>query len=244
MTYGGCEMTKPSIIAVIPARGGSKGVPRKNIIDVGGKPLIAHMIGHALACPEISDVILSTEDEEIAKVAKQYGADVPFMRPEELAGDSVASLPVVQHAVSFMEDKRGQPYDYIILLQATAPLCRPEDIQACIKKLVADTDCESVVTAVSVSTHPFKMKRLVGEDRLVNYVDQGFEDMRARQSLPPVFRRSGAVYVSRRKVVMEDQTLVGDPCRAVFVPSETAVDIDSPQDLALVRLMMSDMSTR
>jgi CMP-N-acetylneuraminic acid synthetase len=193
-------------IAVIPARGGSKSIPRKNLADLGGKP--------------------------------RCGALAPFMRPADIAGDLVPSLPVVQHAVTAMEEKRGAYYDFVVLLQATAPLCRAIDISACLDKLAADAKCASVVAVTSVSTHPFRMKRIVDGDRLINYVDQGFEDMRPRQVLPPVYRRAGSIYASRRHVVMEQATLVGDPCRAVIVPSETAVDIDGPLDLALVRLIL------
>jgi CMP-N,N'-diacetyllegionaminic acid synthase len=232
-------MSDSRVIGVIPARGGSKGIPRKNLADVAGKPLIAHMIGHALVSRAISDVVVSTDDEEIAAVARLFGALVPFMRPRELAGDSVASLPVVQHAVTAMESERGERYDVIVLLQATAPLCRPADITSCLAKLASDSTCKSCVTVTPVATHPFRMKRIIDDDRLVNYIDQGFEDMRPRQALPPVYRRAGSVYASRRAVVMDDHTLVGDPCRAVQVPPETAVDIDTPLDLALVRLMLT-----
>jgi len=232
-------VTRPTSIAVIPARGGSKGIPRKNLVDLGGKPLIAHMIGHALASGSITDVVVSTDDAEIADVARTYGALAPFLRPPELAGDLVPSLPVVQHAVEVMEAERGARYDFVVLLQATSPLCRPTDIAACLDKLSDDPSCASAVAITPVSTHPFRMKRVVDRDRLINYIDQGFEDMRPRQLLPPVYRRAGSVYASRRAVVMETHTLVGDPCRAVVVPSETAVDIDGPLDLALVRLILA-----
>jgi len=226
-------------IAVIPARGGSKGIPRKNLVELGGKPLIAHMIGHAIASSEITDVVVSTEDEEIAHVARAHGAKAPFLRPAELATDLVPSLPVVQHAVSEMEAREQDRYGLVVLLQATAPLCRPMDIAACVRKLRENALIASVVAVAPVSTHPFRMKRIVDSDRLINYIDQGFEDMRPRQVLPPVYRRAGSVYASRRAVVMEGNTLVGDPCSAVIVPADTAVDIDGPLDLELVRLLLA-----
>ena len=223
------------VLGVIPARGGSKSIPRKNLADVGGKPLVAHMIGHALAASRVSDVVVSTEDSEIAAVAKEYGAEVPFMRPRELAGDEVLSLPVVQHAVREMEGLKGCVYDTVVLLQPTAPLCRPEDIDACIERL-EQGDCDSAVTVVEVDTvHPFRLKKIIDGDVLLNYVDQGFEDMRPRQTLPPVFKRSGAVYASKRSVVMEQDTLVGSSARAVIVPKDTGVDIDTPDDLENAR---------
>jgi CMP-N-acetylneuraminic acid synthetase len=228
------------ICSVIIARGGSKGIPRKNLADLDGKPLVAYMIEKALSVKFDTDVVLSTEDEEIAMVGKKYGALVPFKRPKELAEDHITSLPVVQHAIKEMEKINGFKYDIIVYIQPTAPLCRVEDIEACMEVLISNSFYKSAVTAVKVATHPFKMKRLINGDQLVNYIDQGFEDMRPRQALPPVYRRSGAVYASRRAVVMEEGTLVGDPCKAILVPEETAVDIDRPVDLELVRFLIKN----
>lgn len=228
------------IATIILARGGSKGIPRKNLADLNGKPLVAYMIEKALKISYESDVVLSTEDPEIAEVGKKYGALVPFLRPMELAEDHVHSLPVVQHALLEMEKIRGFIYDLVVYLQPTAPLCRVEDIEECVKCLIEEQNFQSAVTAVKVATHPFKMKRVVNGNQLVNFIDQGFEDMRPRQELPPVYRRSGAVYASRRSVIMEHQSLIGDPCKAIFVPEDTAVDIDSPVDLALVRYLMKN----
>lgn len=227
------------VLAVIPARGGSKSIPRKNLQDLAGHPLVAHMIQHALQVDSITDLVVSTNDQEIAKVARRYGAKVPFMRPAELATDDMPSWPAVRHALLEMETLTGQPYEYVVMLQATAPLCRPQDIAACIERIKIG-DCESVVTVVPVTTHhPFRMKRIVGGDILINYIEQGFEDMRPRQMLPPVYKRSGAVYASRRKVVAEQKAVVGSDVRAVVVPAETGVDIDTLLELELVRLILT-----
>lgn len=227
----------PRTIAVIPARGGSKGIPRKNLIDLGGKPLIAHMIGHALQVEGITDVVVSTDDEEIADVARQYGAQPPFMRPKRLAGDGVLSLPVVQHAVEQMEAITATPYSHILVLQATVPLCRPQDIAACLERLEKD-DCDSVVSVKKIANHhPFRLKRIIGDDVLINYVDQGFDDLRPRQVLPPVYKRTGAAYASTRETVMTHNQIVGENARAIIVPEYTGLDIDSELDLALVRLI-------
>ena len=228
------------ICNIILARGGSKGIHRKNLSDLDGKPLVAHMIEKSLKIKLDSDVVLSTEDEEIATVAKKYGALVPFLRPKELAEDHIPSLPVVQHAVTEMEKMNGFKYDIIVYIQPTSPLCRIKDLEACIEILLNNSFYKSAVTAVKAATHPFKMKRIINDDQLVNYIDQGFEDMRPRQSLPPVYRRSGAVYASRRSVVMEEHTLVGNPCKGIIVPEDTAVDIDRPLDLKLVRFLIKN----
>lgn len=226
-------------LAVVIARGGSKAVPRKNISDIGGKPLVAHIIESALIATDSVkfDVIVSTDSEEIQQAAINAGAWAPFLRPPELAADDVPSWPVVQHAVKQAESIKQTRYDLIIYLQPTAPLCRPEDIVRCIRTLSENPDAESAVAVTEVETHPFRMKRMLNDGRLINYIDQGFEDMRPRQQLPKVYRRAGSVYASRRKVVMEEDTLVGDPCIGVIVPPETAIDIDTEIDLELVRLL-------
>ena len=228
-----------NVLAVVIARGGSKGVPRKNLTHVGSQPLVAHIIRSALhaTSSEYFHLIVSTDSEEIRQAAIDAGAWSPFLRPAELAADNVPSWPVVQHAVEQAETIKQMRYDIIVYLQPTAPLCRPEDIVRCIQELKENPDAESAVAVTEVETHPFRMKRLLNGGRLINYIDQGFEDMRPRQQLPKVYRRAGSIYASRRKVVMEGNTLVGDPCIGVVVPPETAIDIDTEIDLELVRLL-------
>lgn len=219
------------VLAVIPARGGSKGIPRKNLADLCGKPLIAYSIQAGLGARSITRLIVSTDDAEIAEVAKSFGADVPFMRPADLASDTAHSLPVVQHAVTAVESEEGNRYDVIVLLQPTTPLRTANDIDDGVG-LLASSGADSVVSVVDVgANHPFRMKRIEADGRLVNFVDQGFEDMRPRQELPRVYIRSGDLYISRRRVVMEENTLVGSNCRAIIVPDDRAVNIDTPLDL-------------
>lgn len=228
-----------SILAVVIARGGSKGIPNKNLRLIGEDPLVSHIIKSALEAKKLVnfDLVFSTDSEEIRQVAVGSGAWAPFLRPSELAADNVPSWPVVQHAVNKAESIKQICYDLVVYLQPTAPLCRAEDILRCIHALQKDAEAESAVAVTEVDTHPFRMKRMLSDGRLINYIDQGFEDMRPRQQLPKVYRRAGSVYASRRKVVMEDDTLVGDPCIGVVVPPETAVDIDTEIDLELVRLL-------
>ena len=229
------------VLAVIPARGGSKGIPRKNIVDLGGLPLIGHVLAAARASAAFADIVVSTEDEEIADVARAHGAEVPFLRPRELAEDTTPSVPVVQHAIVEMEKLEGKAYDAVALIQCTSPFTRAKDLAVAIKKL-SEGNCESVVTVVpEQSKHPFRLKRIIGEDTLINFIDQGFEDMRARQTLPKVYRRAGGCYASLREVVMERNTLVGNIVRAVIVPEWTAIDVDGPIDLELARIVYQRM---
>ena len=229
-------------LTVITARGGSKGIPKKNLVDLGGKPLIAHAIEKAILVSKTwpMDILLSTDDISIKEVAESYGAWCPFLRPAELAKDHVESLPVVKHAAQVAENERGYQYDVIVYLNPTGPLWRKEDFLSCLDILINNKDVyfESAVIVTTVSTHPFRMKRLLQDGRLINYIDQGFEDMRPRQSLPPVYRRAGSIYASRRSVIFDKETLIGDPCYGLLVPPETAVDIDSIVDLELVRSLL------
>lgn len=229
-------------LAVIIARAGSKGIPNKNLSLLAGKPLICHIIDSALIANESFpfDIVFSTDCPDIREVAINSGVWAPFLRPKELAADDIPSLPVVQHAVNEVEKIRGIVYDAIIYLQPTAPLCRPKDIVSCIERLSQNPNIVSAVAVTEASTHPFRMKRMLSDGRLVNFIDQGFEDMRPRQSLPKVYRRAGSVYVSRRDVVMQSGTLVGDPCIGVLVPGETAIDIDTKLDLQLAESILND----
>ena len=228
-----------SVLAVIPARGGSKGVPRKNLQNICGKPLIAYSIEAAKGVSRLTDIIVSTEDEEIAQVAVDHGADVPFMRPAELAEDLTPTFPVIMHALEQMEAARAAEYDAVLLLQPTCPLRTAAHIDTAIDMLLSE-NCDSVVSVLEVSnTHPFRMKRLVG-NRLINYIDQGFEDMRPRQVLPKVYLRNGAIYLNRRQSLIDTQALVGDHCLGMVMDEEESVNIDGPLDLILAESMMQD----
>ncbi len=225
-------------LGVVPARGGSKGVPRKNLRPLCGKPLIAWTIEAALSS-RLDRVVVSSDDDEIIDVANRYGELAPFSRPAELATDDARTLPVVQHALRFVE-AAGDRFDVIVLLQPTTPMRRAADIDAGLEKM-SRGDCDSVVTVVDVGAHhPFRMKRVVDGDLLINYVDQGFEDMRPRQELPPVYIREGSLYIATRELVMERGTLVGDRARALIVDPERTVNIDTEADFLRAESLMTE----
>jgi CMP-N,N'-diacetyllegionaminic acid synthase len=234
-----------NILAVLIARGGSKGIKNKNLAPIGGRPLFSY-IYHT--CIEASkekplDLIFSTDCPKIRDAALELGAWAPFLRPAHLAADNVPSWPVVQHAIIEAEKIKNRKYDLIVYLQPTSPLCRPQDIVSCIETLEKEPHFDSAVAVTEVETHPFRMKRLLGGRSLVNYIDQGFEDMRPRQQLPKVYRRAGSVYASRRNIIFDQNTLVAESCAGIVVPPETAVDVDNPIDLQLVRLLFQNAST-
>ena len=185
---------KPNILGIIPARGGSKGVPSKNIKPLNDHPLIYYAIQAAQESSQLTDFMVSTESETIANVCRDIGVEIPFYRPDELAGDYVQSLPVIQHAIEEMQKIKNITYDYFVMLQPTTPFRVARDIDESIELLLR-TNADSVVSVVDVGGHhPLRMKRIVGENHLVNYIDQGFENMKPRQELPPVFIRNGAIY--------------------------------------------------
>lgn len=226
------------ILGVIPARGRSKGIPRKNMVPIMGKPLIGYTIEAALQSKRLSSVIVSTDDEEIAEVSRNLGVKVPFLRPAELAVDSALSLPVMQHAVCEMERMEKILYDVVVMLQPTVPLRLSADIDAAIELLI-ETGADSVISVGDVGAyHPLRMKRVVGNKRLINYIDQGIEDMRPRQELPPVYIRNGSLYITRRDVMVNDNSFTGKDCRAYIMPDGRSVNIDTEFDLVLAEYLL------
>ena len=223
-----------NILFVILARGGSKRVPNKNIKLLGDLPLIGHTLKNLLAFQYSCkfDHILSTDSPEIKRVAESFGAYCPFLRPPELSGDLVPSLPVVQHAINYIQVHDRKFYDLIVYLQPTSPFWRHLDLKTCLDA-VTSGEYVSAVPVTLVETHPFKMKRLLTDGRVLNYIDQGLDEMRAYQLLPRVHRRAGSFYVSQTEIIMQRNTLVGDPCFGLEVPQETAIDIDTPLDFAV-----------
>lgn len=222
------------VLAVIPARGGSKGIPNKNIININNKPLINFSIETALKSKFIDDLVVSTDSIKIAKIAEKAGAKVPFLRPKKLATDKAISLPVILHALEFMEISNSINYDIIIMLQPTTPLRETNDIDQCLSILM-DKNVDSVISVVNVGGyHPLRMKRIVGEN-LVNYIDQGFEDMRPRQELPDVYIRNGAIYVATRKTILEDKSFSGNNTFPYVMSSEKSINLDTDDDLSLLR---------
>lgn len=226
------------ILAVIPARGGSKSIPDKNIALLGSRPLIQYSIEAALGSKYITKCIVSTESEKIAEISKKLGAEIPFLRPVILATDTALSVFVVEHALLETEKLDNCQYDIIVMLQPTSPFRTSNDIDAALDLLFSN-QAESVVSVVSVDAHhPLRMKRIIDGSRLINYLDQGHEDMRPRQLLPPVYIRNGALYINRRHVVLEKKTLVGEDCRAYVMPKERSVNIDDPFDLFLADYLL------
>tara|TARA_B110000027_G_C16097385_1_gene291441 strand:+ start:249 stop:950 length:702 start_codon:yes stop_codon:yes gene_type:complete len=225
------------VLAIIPARGGSKSVPRKNIANFAGQPLISFTIQEALKTKKITDLVVSSDDEEIISLVNSMGILAPFKRPPELATDQAESAPVIKHCLEFMEKFYLKKYDAVLMLQPTSPLRNSNHIDNAIEMMI-ENDCDSVVSIVSVNGyHPFRMKRKVG-NQIINYIDQGFEDMRPRQVLPKVFIRNGAIYLSKRQIIMDQNKLVGEKCLGMEMSSNDSINIDDPIDFKLAEMML------
>lgn len=224
-------------IGLVPARGGSKGVIRKNIHHLAGKPLIAWTVQTAQLSPSLNRVIVSTDDREIAAIAEQYGAEAPFLRPVELAQDDTPDLPVCQHALSWLAEHEDYYPDIVVWLRPTAPLRTVQDVEAAIKLLI-ETDADGVRSVSAAEHHPYWMKRLDG-DRLVPFVD-GIDESKyyRRQLLPSAYRLNGAVDVTWYKTVMEKGTLYGHDVRGYVMPAERSIDLDSELDFAITELLL------
>lgn len=225
--------------AFIFARGGSKGVPRKNIQMLGGKPLIAHSIATALACPDLGRVVVSTDDDEIAAVARAHGAEVPFMRPAVLAGDESSEWLAWRHAITFVE-QHERPFPVFVSLPATSPFRSVADVQACIALLRASPALDIVVTAKKAERSPYfnMLKRDVQGHATLVITDGGA--LTRRQDAPEVFDMTTVAYVARTRFIMEKGGLFEGKVGFVEIPAERAIDIDTPFDFKLARLLAGD----
>lgn len=200
---------QPYILGMINARGGSKGVPGKNIKPLGGKPLIAWSIEVAAQVPELTRTIVSTESTKIADVAKTYGGDVPFMRPKELASDTSVQLDTIIYNVERLEKEEGRSIDAVALLQPTHPFRHAQDVSGCIQKMM-DTNADSVITIAPNKHHPVGLWS-IENDGLQPFIEQakkvghGFN----RQQMKPLYLRTGSVYVISRKTLLGSRSLYG-----------------------------------
>lgn len=221
------------VLGLIPARGGSKGVPRKNIRSLNGKPLLAYTAESALKSRLLTKVILSTEDEEIAETGRRHGLCVPFMRPAELAQDSTPSLAVVRHALISLEET-GERYDALCLLQPTNPLRRTEDIDACIE-LLMNSEADSVVSILPVP-HEYNPKWVFWKDGdgKISLSTGDSEIVSRRQDLPPAFHRDGSIYLTRRETIVNGKSLYGERVQGYEIERQFSANIDTEEDWLMV----------
>jgi len=232
------------ILGVITARGGSKGIPGKNIKLLDGKPLIAYTIEAARASRFLTRCIVSTDYEEIANVSKKYGADVPFLRPAELSQDKSTSMVVVQHALRWLKENQAEDYDYLMILQPTSPLRTAQDIDGCIQKII-ETDADSVMSMMELENFALEKIKRIENDIILPFDDSNREGKQStpRQLLDKAYRRNSAIYLTRTDLIMQGD-LFGKISRPYIMPLDRSVDINEPSDLELVEFYLKKNKNR
>ena len=220
-------------LAVIPARGGSKGIKNKNIFILAGKPLISYTIREAEKAKLVDKVIVSTDSPQIRKIAQALGAEAPFLRPPFLAKDITPMYPVIRHALKYLNNK-GDKFDIVIILQPTSPLRSAEDIDKAILALVNSGD-DSLVSVCPAKHSPYWMK-IIKKGRL--YPLMNSHNFTRRQDLPEVYRPSGAIYATRAKIILKDKKLLGSKVIPFIMEEDKSVDVDSLMDLRLAELFL------
>lgn len=229
-------MTDPKIIAFIFARGGSKGVPRKNVQPVGGVPLVGRAVRAAKAVNRITRVILSTDDPEIADVGRAFGAETPFMRPAELASDTASELDAWRHALSWAQAHGG--VDIFVSLPAVCPLRDPADVDRCIDLLQASPDADIVVTIAEGHQNPWFNMVKIDENGFAS-IAAGDGKLVRRQDAPVLYNLVAVAYVARPGFVMRAQRIFDGNVKAVQISARSAIDIDTPLDLEVADLLAS-----
>ena len=225
-------MSNYKVIGLIPARGGSKAVHKKNVHLLNNKPLIAYTIETALSSGILDKVVVSTDNEEIATIARQYGAEVPFLRPAEFAQDDTTDLPVYQHAVDWFEKNQNYSPDIIAWLRPTAPLRSVDDISGAVNLLI-EKKTDWVRSVCEAEHHPYWMYKMQ-DQQLSGFVDGiDLKQYYRRQLLPPVYRLNGAVDVAWRETIMVKHLLYTGSICGYVMPHERSIDIDSLIDFAV-----------
>jgi CMP-N,N'-diacetyllegionaminic acid synthase len=229
-----------SVVAIVPARGGSKGIPRKNIVPVDGKPLIAYSIEHALRSRHVSRVIVSTDDEEIASVARTHGAEVPFLRPAELSGDAVLDLPVFEHALRWLEEREDFRPEIVVHLRPTAPLRTDGQIDAMVDLLLMHGDADSVRSVSRPGPHPWRMFTIGADGFLQPLMQTPHKEpyLLRRQELPDVYWYNAVTDVTRRQTILGKTSMTGDRILPYVIDSRYVVDIDEPDDLVIAAVKL------
>ena len=229
-------MSAPYVFGVIPARGGSKGLPGKNLKRLGALSLIGHAVASAREARLLTRFVVSTDSAEIADEARRHDAEAPFLRPAELASDHAGMVPVLQHAVRWLESAAGVRPDFVVTLQPTSPFRTGAEIDRTIDRVI-ETGADSAQTLVEASYHPFFMKTLDGDRTIALFAD-GKKYVR-RQDAPAVYQPSGAVYVTRYPVLMEEGLVLGHDNRGIVMSFEASVNIDTEWDFLLAELLLA-----
>jgi len=230
---------RQSMLAIIPARGGSKGIKRKNLVDFLGKPLVAHSIEYALTCASITRVVVSTEDEEIARVSRSFGAEVPFIRPRELAEDHVLDWPVFVHALEFLAANEKYYPDIVVHLRPTTPYRKAMWIDEAVDLLNRHPEAHSVRSVSAPEKHPYRMFTIDSEGYLDPIMKHEHPEpyLLRRQDLPSVYYYNCVIDVTRPSTIFETKSMTGSRILPYVMNSAEVLDIDSPRDLVVAQFL-------
>ncbi|NJL70826.1 MAG: acylneuraminate cytidylyltransferase family protein [Candidatus Competibacteraceae bacterium] len=232
-----------SVLAVVPARGGSKSIPRKNLAPVRGLSLIAHAAQVCRSLPWIDRAVLSSDDDEIMQEAARHGLEVPFRRPAELASDGATSVEMWRHAWLKMEEIAGRRFDVSILLEPTSPLRRPEDLERTVTTLCSGGHAAAATVSRTPAHYtPHKTLTVEPDGRIAFYLPEGSRHS-LRQSIPAYYHRNGACYAVRRQTLVEGGTILEHDCAAVII-ERPLVNIDEPLDLELAEFLLDRAARR
>lgn len=230
--------SRPRILGITLARGGSKGVPRKNIRPVGGHPLIAWTIAEALRCPLIDRYIVSSDDPEIRRIAIEYGAEAPFVRPAELSTDSARSVDCDKHALEWAERDEGRPYDYVVDLPCTNPMRNAEDIEIALRKII-ETGADSVIGVSKLDDHhPIRIKKIV-DDRIQDFCLPEIPETHRQALKPDAYIRNGSIYAARRDRIINGIRYGTVESRPHIMPPERSVNVDSEIDMLIAEILLA-----
>jgi N-acylneuraminate cytidylyltransferase len=235
---------KPEVLALIPARGGSKGIPRKNIRDFAGAPLIAYSIAAGLQAQHVTRVIVSTDDEEIAAVARQWGAETPFLRPTELAQDDITDLPVFQQALAWLAEYEAYHPEFVVQLRPTSPVRPVRLIDEAIELMLTNPQADCVRGVVPSGQNPFKMWQIEPDSHqlkpLLSLPNVKEPYNAPRQELPKTYWQTGHIDVIRTSTILEKGSLTGDVILPILIDPRYTVDIDTPSDMVRYARLMQD----
>lgn len=226
-----------NIIAIIPARGGSKEIPHKNVRNLCDKPLIAWTIEQGLKCKYLDKIIVSTDDHHISEISKQFGAQVPFLRPKEISKDDSSTVDAVIHALNYYEINKYK-VDIVVILQPTSPLRTSEDISMALKIFFENKDADSVVSVSKCNHSPYWSLKIENKFLKANFGDK-YLNLR-RQDLPDLFLPNGAIYISSKNNIQKNKGFFGKRTMPYVMPYERSIDIDSIIDLKLAEILLGE----
>lgn len=236
------------VLAVVPARGGSKGLKRKNVKELAGHPLVSYPIRTALTCKYVDRVIVSTEDAEIKVVAEDYGAPVPFLRPAELAVDTASTFSVLDHVLTELS-QRGETYEYLVLLEPTSPLTESKDVEAALERLDSSRDLADAMVGICrmESQHPAFAATLASDGRIKPYLEGGFERLGRRQDLTELYFFEGSVYVSDTVALRRNRGFYHERTLGLVMPKWKAFEVDDLVDWICIEAILQhrdDLNSR